>query len=316
MGYDPGVALRRQLLALSCAAATACNLLNGAGDLGVEEATSAADAAMEAVPIVDASDASDARGATDARDASDVVDAVADTATADAALGRYPAAVLADSPVAYFRLGETSGAAAVKDETAHYAATYITGTTLAVPGALAGDTDTAIRIAASAGGGGGVLITGNAFDFAGATPFSLEAWVKPAVVDNAYRFVFHHGGRDNNGVRQDYGINIQNNQGLTFERFVAGTNQPATLATPPTVGVWHHIVGVYDGASLVLYLDGVSVAQAADARGLAAVPAAFYIGAVATSGFEQGLSGDLDEVAVYDKALSSARVQVHFAAAK
>lgn len=306
--YDPGVAPRRQLLGLLCAAATACNLLNGAADLGVGETASVADAATDAVQIVDASEAGDARGALDA---GAVVDAVADTATVDAALARYPAAVLADSPVAYFRLGESAGAA-VKDETGHYAATYLAGTTFAVSGALAGDPNTAIRMGLI---GGGVLITGSAFDFAGATPFSLEAWVKPAVVDANYRFVFHHGGIVA-GVRQDYGVNIQNMQGLTFERFVDGTNQPAVLATPPTVGAWHHIVAVYDAMTLVLYLDGVNVAQAADARGLVAAPGAFYIGAVAVPTIQRGIAGDLDEVAVYDKALSSARVQVHYAAAR
>ena len=70
-------------------------------------------------------------------------DASADS-PADAPSSVYRAAVLADSPLAYWRLGETSGTVA-HDETGNgHDGTYVGGVTLGQPGALTGDANTAV----------------------------------------------------------------------------------------------------------------------------------------------------------------------------
>lgn len=57
----------------------------------------------------------------------------------------YRAAVLATNPLAYWRLGETSGTVA-RDEMGLNHGTYVNAPTLGVPGLLAGDPDTAVTL--------------------------------------------------------------------------------------------------------------------------------------------------------------------------
>jgi hypothetical protein len=62
----------------------------------------------------------------------------------------YQALVLSESPGAYWRLGESTGTTAV-DETGTSDGTYAGGHTLAVPGALADDPNTAVDVDGSSG---------------------------------------------------------------------------------------------------------------------------------------------------------------------
>jgi hypothetical protein len=77
---------------------------------------------------------------------------------------------------------------------------------------------------------------------------------------------------------------------------------------PYGAGEWHHIVGVGDGAKMYIYVDGVAVAErtfATTTYGSNSNP--FNIGGNITSGTEYFL-GLIDEVIVYDRALSAAEI--------
>ena len=88
----------------------------------------------------------------------------------------YAQAVLADDPVAYWRLDETRGQVA-RDFSGHgNDATYIGGVHAGTAGAIAGDPDTA----ATFDGATGYLDGSDRFAFAGSEPFSVEAWVRSA----------------------------------------------------------------------------------------------------------------------------------------
>ena len=56
----------------------------------------------------------------------------------------YSSTVLADAPVAYWRLGESAGTAMVDSTANANSGTYQGGYTLGQPGAIAGDSDTAV----------------------------------------------------------------------------------------------------------------------------------------------------------------------------
>ncbi len=58
--------------------------------------------------------------------------------------GSYNAAVLADSPLAYWRLGETSGTTAADSSGNNRSGSYVASPSLNQPGALAGDTNRAV----------------------------------------------------------------------------------------------------------------------------------------------------------------------------
>src|SRR5207244_2656836 len=68
----------------------------------------------------------------------------------------YESTVLADNPLVYWRLGESSGTTA-SDSSGHgVTGQYQAGVTLSAPAALVGDTDTAV-----ASTGAGVAVTGS-----------------------------------------------------------------------------------------------------------------------------------------------------------
>ena len=218
----------------------------------------------------------------------------------------YRAAVLADAPLAYWRLGEKSGTVA-HDETGHgYDGTCTGAYTLGAAGALAGDPDTAVTL----DGITGQVDVGDNFDFAGQVPFSFEAWVKPAVIDTVYRHVvtkmaFNGFGNPQVGT---YVILQQGNTTLGFERW-QGAAAVLTVETSdfPVAGSWAHIVATYNGTVGELYVNGVAIQASAGSGGVTASGVHMLWGNV--------LQGVIDEIAVYDHVLSTARVAAHHQAA-
>ena len=81
--------------------------------------------------------------------------------------------------------------------------------------------------------------------------------------------------------------------------------------TPVADGTWHHVVGVYDGNELVLYVDGQEVARNTIGARTLNTTNALRIG----ENWSQGNSffaGNLDEVRVYDRALTAGEVDQLF----
>src|SRR5579864_3854583 len=67
------------------------------------------------------------------------------------AAGNYPAVIAADAPKGYWRLDETSGTTANDSSGKGNALTYGGIYTLGVPGAIAGDPDTAVQFTGTGG---------------------------------------------------------------------------------------------------------------------------------------------------------------------
>jgi hypothetical protein len=215
----------------------------------------------------------------------------------------YGSKVLGDGPVAYWRLDETSGTTA-HDVTGHgHDATYAASCSLGVGGALLDDTD-------PAAGFDGMTSTVTApptdLDFAGTAPFSVEGWVNVAHATNGFHHVINH--ETQSGNREGYALFIQNSGNLAFERFVAA--QDTAIAGPvASANEWNYVVGTYDGGTLRLYVNATMAAQAGDTRARNPLADDFYIGAGETVKF---LGGVIDEVAVYDKALTQEQITAHW----
>jgi hypothetical protein len=338
-----GLAAATAFLAVSCALVAPLGGLSGDAPPQTDDATSAhADAdAADALPDHPADATAEEHGDEDAGLESATMDAPADTRVDDADAGMhdddaaasdagadvtkpdapadaptdappdapssvYRAAVLADAPLAYWRLGEKSGTVA-HDETGHgYDGTYTGTYTLGAAGALAGDPDTAVTL----DGVTGQVDVGDNFDFAGQVPFSFEAWVKPAVIDSVYRHVvtkmaFNGFGNPQVGT---YVILQQGNTILGFERWQdAATELTVETSSYPAAGSWAHVVATYNGSVGELYVNGVAVQASAGVGGVTASGVHMLWGNV--------LQGVIDEIAVYDHVLSAARVAAHHQAA-
>ena len=212
----------------------------------------------------------------------------------------YRAAVLADGPHAYWRLNETTGLVASDLGPTKLDAAYQGACTQGVPGPF--PNSTAIELA------GACEVRAPSIDFAQQAPFTLEIWAKPRAIGTSHRRLFGHGVADAQGY-QHIGLYFRDPVGTVFERSI--DNQIVEAKGPlPTLGSFVHVVAVYSGVMLTLYVNGAPVATGADARSQVAKSTPFWIG---SNGDENFFDGTLAEAAVYAKALSATQIANHYA---
>ena len=149
----------------------------------------------------------------------------------------------------------------------------------------------------------------------GTGPFSLVAWFKwdggGSSVNNIIR-KSNYGGGPGSG----YWVRIGKDN-KTIEFSVGATTQPQgqTLITAPiSSGEWHHVVATRDNSDVVkLYVDGQSTGtflrQASKANSTSESP--FTLGAWEDQ-HSEFFSGLIDEVSVFNIALSASQVQDFF----
>ncbi|MBT6462598.1 MAG: PQQ-binding-like beta-propeller repeat protein [Opitutae bacterium] len=109
----------------------------------------------------------------------------------------------------------------------------------------------------------------------------------------------------------DIGIHAHLLEESMFSRLHVGGNNDAYLDTDkmtvPT-GNWYHLVGSWDGQSASLYIDGIAMATALTGSMTAPVPSNAYLGKNVwrenKEGLGEHLKGRLDDVRVYNRALS------------
>ncbi len=102
--------------------------------------------------------------------------------------------------------------------------------------------------------------------------------------------------------------------------FGANANGFRTVTSPTSYndGKWHHVVGVLGSTGMRLYVDGGQVAERVDTVQAEYRTAGYWrVGGDSLAGWPSApsstnFSGALDEVAVYNSALSSDAVQSHW----
>lgn len=83
-----------------------------------------------------------------------------------------------------------------------------------------------------------------------------------------------------------------------------------------TLNAYMHVVGTYDGSSMILYVNGSPVASAQDTRVAGPLSVNAYIGSYgfAATSDTGPFDGTLDEVALYNVPLSQQQVAAHYSA--
>lgn len=207
----------------------------------------------------------------------------------------------------YHRLGETSGTVAYDiGGTAQHGATHGTPTQ-GVAGLISGDTDTCYTLAAASSqyvsSPTTSLPTGNA-------AISFAAWIKFAANPAGNQFVWAYGataGGAHNGVS----LYIDASGRPNCDVF-NGTG--TVTGTALALNVPHFLVVTWDGTTLRLYVDGVSVGTPTTPGANTIPTTAIACNFGATSGAVSFFSGQMDEVCVYNAALSAANVSAIYTA--
>lgn len=216
----------------------------------------------------------------------------------------YAAAVLADSPVAYWRCGQASGDLA--DSSGNGRTMSPVGTpTYAVTGLLAGDPDAAINCDTD----------GDYFELADTvisrytSAWTVEAIVKPSgsFLEGAIVTTDFIGGQIAWSIRTDSTAKVQ-------AAFYNGAWRTAESTFDLSSGTIYHLAATWDGTDLKLYIDGTLDATTTPGSSVSSpTSTAVYIGRRANSDAIRHFPGVIDEVAIYDTALSSTRIAAHAA---
>ncbi len=160
---------------------------------------------------------------------------------------------------------------------------------------------------------------------------TLEAWVQSAATPAGFSRIISHGLPTLTSYGDPNDANAPATNGSVFtgaEVFLAIdsngnysvgssldglTFHQATAPVPAgDVGSWVHLAGTYDGANWNLFHNGTLLASAADAVGAVTVDNAGWAIGSTGNGWADNFNGAIDEVAVYNYALSPAQVAAHY----
>jgi subtilisin family serine protease len=226
----------------------------------------------------------------------------------------YAAAVLADSPIAYWRLGEASGTTAMDVTGTGHNATYRNSPILGVPGLIDADPDTAV----SFDGTDDRVGVPDATDINTGGPYptrTVELWFKPDRVTK--RQVLYEQGGTSTGL----GIYLYSGQ-----VYVIGWSSgwgPLWVSAAVTTNTRYHVVLVLDqpGSRLEGFLNGTSMGIATGAGQLQTTTDNIAIAAMeqhtrfhdgpVTGAANYHFDGIVDEVALYGAALTTTQIQNH-----
>lgn len=221
----------------------------------------------------------------------------------------YAATVLADHPLHYYRLDEVSGQAVVD-------AGVPGGNTGSIAGGVVTDQPSMVPILGRAmrfDGSPGTFIDLGLFHLGDS--ISVEAWVNldPDAANNpSYNAIV---------ARWDGSFELDLAPGDRVNLVVRNQSNAFGLVSSPAPldrGQWHHLVGSYEGGLLRLFINGTNAASASfpgTLRNRGPTPDRVLIGATrdgVNASFQW--KGLIDEVALYNYALSPLQVAAHYQA--
>ncbi len=221
---------------------------------------------------------------------------------------------IADTPglIDYWRLGEQSGTT-LGDSKGSHPATAQGGVTLGTPGAIEADPNTA---ATFDGGTGAASVPLN---LSGSSQLTLEFWLNWNAYANNDALAFEFTPNFNN---ENGGFLVDPNAGELGGKFGIGIGREGSrnnaYFTRPSAGAWHHYAIVLDTAApaaqqITPYVDGLPVSyeklNSGTGAGAFANSTLYFMSRAASSLFGKG---SLDEVALYNRALSPAEIASHY----
>src|SRR5262245_31986730 len=155
--------------------------------------------------------------------------------------------------------------------------------------------------------GSNALVTiSNAASLQISSGMTLEAWVNPSAVDASWRDVIYKGN-DNYYLEATSANASKPDAGM----IAGGTYADAVGTAKLTANTWAYLTETYDGTTLRLYVNGALVASTPHTGAIATSTNPLQIGGDSIYG--QNFAGLIDEVRVYNVALTAAQIQTDMA---
>ena len=133
---------------------------------------------------------------------------------------------------------------------------------------------------------------------------TLEAWVRPAALGNAYSTVVL---KEQPGY-YTYGLYAATDNGRpSGNAMVDGVDRETRGPAALPLGVWSHLAATYDGSVLALYVNGVQVSTLLASGSIVTSAGGLKVGGNAVWG--EWFSGLVDEVRLYNRALTATEIQ-------
>jgi hypothetical protein len=255
--------------------------------------------------------------------------------TNTAVTNAYSRVVMADDPVAFWRLDESTGATNVVDDAGSFDGSYVVTTGIlnfGYPSGVPHDTDTAIHIFETNS------VVNNSVSGAYATipyalelnpvsgPWSYEFWIQPTSLDSTdFRVPIASEGDQNMGALVT-GWNIYQHVAGVWTWNIFGGSFPGSFSSeftdnPIVPGQWYHMVLTDDTTNMVWYSNDRLVLSTTTAavgfipngvNGDVSVGGGPVTIAQRSDGQFGEWDGGIQDVAVYNYVLSPAQIQNHF----
>lgn len=230
------------------------------------------------------------------------------TPTPEAGVTTYDDAVDATAaPLYHWKLGEAAAATRVLDRKGNYPTNLLkNGPTLGAPGLLSGNSgDTAASFASSPQN----LYDDGTPPARAETAWTLVAWIKVEATGGTQEIVCWDSGYPN----QWCGLELNASLEPVVWRHDSSDGYPIAASSALTVGGTYRLTGRWDGSTLSLRVNGVTVASVASATSMyAAATPRLIIGTA--DGNASRFSGVIDEVAWYATAISDVKDTAEYAA--
>jgi hypothetical protein len=132
---------------------------------------------------------------------------------------------------------------------------------------------------------------------------TLEAWVRPVSLGNNWRTVIF---KEQTG-HMTYALYASTDNGRPTGQAYVGGQRDARGPSPVATAAWTHLATTYDGVTLRLYVGGLEARSFATAGPMTVSTGPLKLGGNAIWG--EWYSGLMDDVRVYNRALSAAEIQ-------
>ena len=141
---------------------------------------------------------------------------------------------------------------------------------------------------------------------------TVEAWINVPLSSN-YSVLSKNGC---NELRQNYSLGLKQNA-VHFTLVECPEYEMAVIGAAIRPNRWYHLAGSYDGKTVRVYVNGAQAGSLNRTFKVGTLEAPLYIGAISYGPKLMGyFTGKIDEVKIYDRALSGDQIAARYQAEK